>query len=101
VLPQKPQAPAPNLPAPHSNLSPLSHNSPLYPDGIMTPLWVKRHLYAPSVIAGFYDLWDWHTEPGSVSRPQRETGPLASQVLIDPTEREHDMKLAAEINTRR
>lgn len=82
-------------------MSPLSPDSPLYPDGIMTPLWVKKHLYVSSVIVGFYDLWDWEAEPGNALRPQRETGPLASQVMVDPTEREHDMKLAAEINTRR
>lgn len=82
-------------------MSPLSHDSPLYPDGVMTPLWVKKHLYSPSVVVGFYELWDWHTEPGSAPRSKRETGPLASQVLIDPTEREHDSNLAIEINSRR
>ncbi|CEP08285.1 hypothetical protein [Parasitella parasitica] len=101
VLPKKPSPPAPNLPPPHSHLSPLSHDSPLYPDGVMTPLWIKKHLYSPSVIVGFYDLWDWQTGAGRPPRPQRETGPLASQVLIDPTEREHDTNLAAEINARR
>ncbi|EPB84242.1 hypothetical protein HMPREF1544_09034 [Mucor circinelloides 1006PhL] len=101
VLPQKPPPAAPNLPPPHSHLSPLSHDSPLYPDGVMTPLWVKKHLYSPSVVVGFYDLWDWQTEAGHPPRPQRETGPLASQVLIDPTEREHDTNLAIEINARR
>ena len=67
----------------------------------MTPLWIKKHLYSPSVVVGFYDLWDWQTEPGNSARPQRETGPLASQVLIDPTEREHDTQLAVDINARR
>ncbi|KAI8643763.1 Gryzun, putative trafficking through golgi-domain-containing protein [Parasitella parasitica] len=101
VLPKKPSPLAPNLPPPHSQLSPLSHDSPLYPDGVMTPLWIKKHLYSPSVVVGFYDFWDWQTEAGSPPKPQRETGPLASQVLIDPIEREHDTLLAAEINARR
>ncbi|KAI9492284.1 Gryzun, putative trafficking through golgi-domain-containing protein [Zychaea mexicana] len=91
----------PNLPPPHSNLSPLSHESPLHPDGFMTPLWVKKQLETPSVVVGFYDLWDWSQEPGSQPRPKRETGPLASHVLIDPTEREKDTTLAHEINDRR
>jgi hypothetical protein len=73
----------------------------LYPDGVMTPLWVKKHLYSPSVVAGFYDLWEWQTEPGSAPKPKRETGPLASQVLFDPAEREHDHNLSTEINLRR
>lgn len=29
---------------PHSALSPLSHSSPLYPNGLLTPLWLERHL---------------------------------------------------------
>lgn len=65
----------------------------------MTPLWIKRHLYHPSVVVGFYELWDWQNETGE--RAKRETGPLASQILIDPTEREYDMNLANEINIRR
>ncbi|KAG2200136.1 hypothetical protein INT47_012417 [Mucor saturninus] len=101
VLPQKQQALSPNLPPPHSNLSPLSPDSPLYPDGVMSPLWVKKHLYSPSVMVGFYDLWEWQSEPGSTPRPKRETGPLASQVLFDPAEREHDHNLSVEINLRR
>lgn len=67
----------------------------------MTPLWVKKHLYSPSVVVGFYDLWEWQSEPGSTPRPKRETGPLASQVLFDPAEREHDHNLSTEINARR
>ncbi|KAI9481008.1 MAG: Gryzun, putative trafficking through golgi-domain-containing protein [Benjaminiella poitrasii] len=101
ALPQRSPPSAPNLPPPHSNLSPLSQDSPLYPDGIMTPLWIKKHLYLPSVVVGFYDLWDWSSEPEGASRPHHEVGPLSSQVLIDPIEREHDMNLATEINTRR
>jgi hypothetical protein len=85
------------MPPPHSNLSPLSPDSPLFPDGLMTPLWIKKHLHLPSVVVGFYDLWDWHTEPGT----KRETGPLASQVMIDPVERENDANLASEINSKR
>lgn len=85
----------------HSPLSPLSSDSPLYPDGLMTPQWIKKHLELPSVVVGCYDLWDWSREPGSPPRPKRETGPLASHLLIDPTEREKDTALAHEINERR
>ncbi|CAO3664089.1 unnamed protein product [Rhizopus microsporus] len=98
VLPQR-QSSATSSLTTHSNLSPLSPDSPVYPDGIMTPLWIKRHLYHPSVVVGFYELWDWQNETGE--RAKRETGPLASQILIDPTEREYDMSLANEINMRR
>lgn len=67
----------------------------------MTPLWIKKHLYFPNVVVGFYNLWDGNGESGSTPKPKRETGPLASQVLIDPVEREHDQNLATEINLRR
>ena len=41
----------------HSTLSPLSPNSPLYPDGIFTPLWITKHQYRlPSVLISFYNL---------------------------------------------
>ncbi|KAI9256530.1 Gryzun, putative trafficking through golgi-domain-containing protein [Phascolomyces articulosus] len=92
---------SPNLPPPHSNLSPLSPESPLHPDGFMTPLWIKKQLETPCVVVGFYDLWDWSQEPGSPPRPKRETGPLSSHVFIDPTEREKDTVLMQEINERR
>ncbi|KAI9311302.1 Gryzun, putative trafficking through golgi-domain-containing protein [Dichotomocladium elegans] len=100
VLPER-QSIGPQLPLPHSALSPLSTESPLHPDGIMTPLWIKKQLDTPSAIVGFYDLWDWSNDPNNQQRPKRETGPLAPHLLIDPTEREHDTMLAHEINERR
>jgi hypothetical protein len=68
----------------------------------MTPDWIKKHLELPSVVVGCYDLWDSHqAPPGSPARPRRETGPLSSHILVDPTEREKDTALAHEINERR
>lgn len=68
----------------------------------MTPDWIKKHLDLPSVVVGCYDLWDSHqAPPGSPARPRRETGPLSSHILVDPTEREKDTTLAHEINERR
>ncbi|KAK5946481.1 hypothetical protein PMZ80_000624 [Knufia obscura] len=41
----------------HSTLSPLSPSSPLYPDGIITPLWITKHQHRlPSVLVSFYNL---------------------------------------------
>ncbi|KAL0079429.1 Foie gras liver health family 1-domain-containing protein [Phycomyces blakesleeanus] len=85
----------------HSPLSPLTPQSPLYPDGIMSPLWITKYLETPSVIVGFYELWDWSSEPGQGSKPVRETGPLGAHVMMDPTERENDVALAQEINDKR
>jgi hypothetical protein len=87
---------------PHSALSPLSTQSPLHPDGIMTPLWYEKHrnIY-PSTVVGFYDLWDWSMEPGNPTRPKREVGPLAGHTLTDPMEKERDAAMAHGINERR
>lgn len=41
----------------HSTLSPLTPSSPLYPDGIITPVWITKHLHRlPSVLVSFYNL---------------------------------------------
>ncbi|GAB5589072.1 hypothetical protein Unana1_03972 [Umbelopsis nana] len=87
---------------PHSALSPLSTQSPLHPDGIMTPQWYEKHrnLY-PSTVVGFYDLWDWSIEPGNPARPKREVGPLAGHTLADPMEKERDASMAHGINEKR
>ncbi|CAO3690739.1 unnamed protein product [Umbelopsis ramanniana] len=87
---------------PHSALSPLSNQSPLHPDGIMTTQWYEKHLNVyPSVVVGFYDLWDWSMEAGSPPRPKREVGPLAGQALADPVEKERDAAMAHGINEKR
>ncbi|KAG0227447.1 hypothetical protein BGW42_002955 [Actinomortierella wolfii] len=88
----------------HPTLSPSSPSSPLYPDGLITPLWIKRHREViPSVFIAFVDLWDrktaalnaegQHQPPGYM-----EKGPLG---VIDPFEREHDVQLAQELLDRR
>ena len=39
----------------HSPLSPLTPNSPLFPDGIMTPMWFSKHQYLlPSAMLAFF-----------------------------------------------
>jgi hypothetical protein len=87
---------------PHSALSPLSNQSPLHPDGIMTTQWYEKHLNVyPSVVVGFYDLWDWSMEAGSPPRPKREVNPLAGQALADPVEKERDAAMAHGINEKR
>ena len=41
----------------HSPLSPLTLDSPLYPDGIMTTMWIRKHRdIIPSVFVSFYEL---------------------------------------------
>lgn len=41
----------------HSPLSPLSPGSPIYPDGIFTPLWFAKHQHqVPSLFLAFFDI---------------------------------------------
>ncbi|KAA1114414.1 hypothetical protein PGT21_007995 [Puccinia graminis f. sp. tritici] len=43
----------------HSPLSPLSQTSPLFPDGIMTPIWIRKHRdMIPSVFVLMLKLWE-------------------------------------------
>ncbi|KAI8374513.1 Gryzun, putative trafficking through golgi-domain-containing protein [Radiomyces spectabilis] len=100
TFPERASTP-PNAPLMHSPLSPLSPQSPLHPDGLISTSWVKKHLETPSVVVGFYTLWDPSAEVGSPPKPKREVGPLASHVLIDPAEREKDAALVQKINDRR
>lgn len=41
----------------HSVISPLTPSSPLYPDGLMTPLWIAKHQSClPAVFIAFFNL---------------------------------------------
>lgn len=41
----------------HSPLSPLSPGSPIYPDGIFTPLWLAKHQQqVPALLIAFFEL---------------------------------------------
>lgn len=86
-------------PGTHSPLSPLNPTSPLYPDGIMTPLWVHRHKEViPSVVVGFYELWD-KDRPDSVD-PAAGKDPLGVQMDLG-LERERDLILCSEMNEKK
>ncbi|KAI7870632.1 Gryzun, putative trafficking through golgi-domain-containing protein [Spinellus fusiger] len=90
------------LPTVHSALSPLHPQSPLFPDGLISPSWIKKHLETPSVVVGVYEVWDWTHAPGQQAPTSvREVGPLGASAMMDPTEREKDIALAQEINDRR
>ncbi|KAK4993890.1 hypothetical protein LTR66_005305 [Elasticomyces elasticus] len=41
----------------HSPLSPLSPGSPIFPDGLFTPLWLRKHQQqVPSVVVSFFEI---------------------------------------------
>ncbi|OZJ05843.1 hypothetical protein BZG36_00924 [Bifiguratus adelaidae] len=92
---------------PPSPLSPKNSQSPLYPDGIITPQWIRKYRDdIPAVAVGFYDLWDATVDPKSAVLPpdsqrvRSPVNPLGSH-LEDPEACEHDSRLAHSINQRR
>ncbi|KAJ3416366.1 hypothetical protein HDV05_001934 [Chytridiales sp. JEL 0842] len=96
----------PSGPVVHSQLSPLTPNSPLHPDGIMSPLWVKKHRQsAPSVVVGFYELWEKPTDPFDVSALAGSGGarkdPLGVPQQVSAQEKDMDQQLCHEINDKR
>ncbi|KAG0035770.1 hypothetical protein BGZ81_000063 [Podila clonocystis] len=85
------------------SLSPSSSSSPLYPDGLISPVFVKRHReQIPSVFIAIVDLWDREStglpNEGGHQRNFSDKGPLG---VIDPMERERDIVLAQELLERR
>ncbi|KAH9246015.1 hypothetical protein BASA81_016477 [Batrachochytrium salamandrivorans] len=77
-----------------SPLSPMNAQSPMHPDGIISPQWVHRHReMTPSVVVGVYDMWE------SVESVNRKD-PLGVQ-HISSLERDRDQVLVSEINEKR
>ncbi|KAF8601607.1 hypothetical protein BDV93DRAFT_509874 [Ceratobasidium sp. AG-I] len=89
---QPAQGAQPPLPA-RSPLSPLTPTSPLHPDGLIAPIWLRKHIeLVPSVFVLFSRLWEG---PGPKSplepRPEADAG----------EERQRDTELAMEIAGRK
>ena len=84
----------------HSPLSPLTPTSPLYPDGLIAPIWIRKHTtLVPSVFVLFKRIYE-------TPRPTPNAPPLDA---IDPDkerereaeERRRDSELALEIAQRK
>ncbi|CAG8550412.1 7506_t:CDS:10 [Funneliformis caledonium] len=91
----------PNMPIAHSPLSPLTQGSPVYPDGLIPPIWVRKHReILPSVVVGFYELW--HRSSSDPIQEKEEIIPAPEpQGTAESIEREKDYNLAMEMNERR
>ncbi|GBC06239.1 hypothetical protein RclHR1_06700003 [Rhizophagus clarus] len=89
----------PNMPVAHSPISPLTSGSPVHPDGLIPPIWVKKHREVlPSVVVGFYELWH-HSSPEPINEKE-EISPT-QEGTIESMDKEKDYILAMEINERR
>jgi len=77
---------------PRSPLSPLTSTSPLHPDGLIAPIWVRKHIeLVPSVFVLFLRLWE---APPPMS-------PLEGRERELEQEKFYDQELAQEIGTRK
>ncbi|KAF9809102.1 hypothetical protein IEO21_07571 [Rhodonia placenta] len=80
----------------HSPLSPLTPTSPLYPDGLIAPIWIRKHTtLIPSVLVVFMRIYEY---------PQAERAPLETEEIDqqrETEERRKDNELCAEIAQRK
>lgn len=82
----------------HSPISPLSPSSPLYPDGIIAPIWIRKHReMVPAVFLLALRLFEFIPPAETVAGPL--DGNLAA--LREEQERKHDAELVKEIIERR
>ncbi|KAG9008676.1 hypothetical protein FRB90_008778 [Tulasnella sp. 427] len=78
---------------PHSPLSPMSPTSPVYPDGLITPIWIRKHVeLVPSVFVLFLRLSE---NFGGTNRLEGRDDTLKEE------ERKRDAELATEISNRK
>ena len=78
----------------HSPLSPLCQTSPLYPDGLIAPVWIRKHTtLVPSVFVLFLRIFEYPSRaPLDIPDTVRER---------EAEERRRDSDLAAEVAQRK
>ncbi|KAK6902899.1 hypothetical protein I203_108159 [Kwoniella mangroviensis CBS 8507] len=93
------QASIADLPtSPHSPLSPLIPSSPLYPDGLIAPVWVRKHAeLVPSVFVLFLRLYESKPIPSSDDPEVNAAKEAANKAM----EKDQDDQLIREIGDRR
>ncbi|TFK50937.1 hypothetical protein OE88DRAFT_1726063 [Heliocybe sulcata] len=83
----------------HSPLSPLTPTSPLHPDGLIAPIWIRKHTtLVPSVFVLFMRLFEYppHTPKSPLDPPDADRDREQEQ-----EERRKDTELSAEIAQRK
>lgn len=84
----------------HSPISPFTPTSPLYPDGLIAPIWIRKHReLIPSVFILVLRLYEFGTpsEDGTPDVAELEIGPLEKEKI----ERLRDNELVNEIMNRK
>lgn len=83
----------------HSPLSPLTPSSPLYPDGLIAPIWIRKHTtLAPSVFVLFKRIFEYQRPSGGT--PLDIPDPDLDRER-EAEERRKDTELAQEIAQRK
>jgi trafficking protein particle complex subunit 11 len=83
----------------HSPLSPLTPSSPLYPDGLIAPIWIRKHTtLVPSVFVLFTQLFE--LPPHVPQSPLEGVDPDRARER-EQEERRRDTELSAEIAQRK
>lgn len=83
----------------HSPLSPLTPSSPLYPDGLIAPIWIRKHTaFLPSVFVLFLRMFE---ATSTASRSPLDTPDVEHDRGRTEEERKRDTELSAEIAQRK
>ncbi|KIJ65975.1 hypothetical protein HYDPIDRAFT_110092 [Hydnomerulius pinastri MD-312] len=83
----------------HSPLSPLTPTSPLYPDGLIAPIWIRKHTaLVPSVFVLFLRLFE---APHATPRSPLDPPDAEFERERAEEERRRDTELSAEVSQRK
>ncbi|KAF8119758.1 Gryzun, putative trafficking through golgi-domain-containing protein [Boletus edulis] len=83
----------------HSPLSPLTPSSPLHPDGLIAPIWIRKHMaFLPSVFVLFLRMFE---ASNATPRSPLDTSEVERGRDRVEEERKRDTELSAEIAQRK
>ncbi|KAG8221229.1 glutathione transferase omega-1 [Butyriboletus roseoflavus] len=89
----------PSYSSAHSPLSPLTPSSPLYPDGLIAPIWIRKHTaFLPSVFVLFLRMFE---APNITQRSPLDPPDADHERDRVEEERKKDSELSAEIAQRK
>lgn len=89
----------PQYPSSHSPLSPLTPSSPLHPDGLIAPIWIRKHTtLVPSVFVMFLRLYE---HPQQIPKSPLEGPDVDREREREGEEKRHDTELSVEIANRK
>ena len=83
----------------HSPLSPLTPTSPLHPDGLIAPIWIRKHTtLVPSVFVLFLRIYEY---PSQASKSPLDLPDADREREREVEERRKDSELSADVAQRK